>query len=185
MAALSTRLAAVVALVAVLALGSAATAHAACTCPLRTDNACIDLGQTGIGSPYWWSHACWSTTNRNWGGADCSGFVVKTWQVPRSSPITEDYHPYGTYHLFNYRYHWYPVARSTAWKGDAVGYPDPDGASGPQKGHVVLYYTGSAYGNAYVLESTPPRIVKHWRSLSGSKWGVRRRHNLVTTAGPA
>lgn len=184
MATLPKRLAAVAALVAVLALGPAAAANAACTCPSRTDYACISLGNTGVGSPYDWSHARWSTANRNWGGADCSGFVVKAWQVPRSSPITEDYHPYGTYHLFNFRYHWYPVARSTAWKADAVGYPDPDG-NGQLKGHVVLYYYGSAYGNAYVLESTPPRIVKHWRSLSGTKWGVRRRHNLLVTAGPA
>lgn len=176
------QLAAVCAFAVVLALGTVGAAHAACSCPVRYDHECLTLGRTGVGSEYWLGHACWSTSNREWGGSDCSGFVAKAWQVPRRSSIYEDYHPYSTTDLFTQRYHWYPVGRSTAYKADAVGYPPPPGK---KYGHAVLYYYGSAYGQAFVYEATPPRIVAHWRDLSGSGWYVRRRHNLIQTYGPA
>jgi hypothetical protein len=181
------RLAATCVLAAVLALGTVGAAHAqdygySCFCPLRTDDNCIVLGKSGIGSPYWWGHAFWRTTDRDYGGSDCSGFVIKAWQVPRNSAIGTDYHPYGTWDIFNQRWHWYPVGRSTAARADAVGYPDPDGG-GDTSGHVVMYETGSAYGQAYVQEATPPRIVRHWRNLSGSLWRVRRRHNMIVGLG--
>lgn len=157
-------------------------AAAACTCPSRTDAACITTARTGLGSPYVWGGACWSTTDRDWGGADCSGYVVKAWQVPRYSSIREQYHPYGTWHLFNGDDHWYAVGRSTASFADAVGYPDPDG-SGSASGHVMLYYYGDPYGMALVFEA--PRAgadIRHgWRDLSASKWRFRRRHNLYRT----
>lgn len=163
----------------------ATPALAACTCPLKWDVEIIDIAYSGVGSPYLWGHAAWSTRDRNWKGADCSGFVVKTWQVPRSSVTWEDYHPYGTYHLFNASYHWYSIGRSALAKGDAVGYPDPDGA-GSASGHVVLYFYGDPYGRAKVFEApgTDQRIRFAWRDISSSKWRFRRRHNLVRTVGP-
>lgn len=158
----------------------------ACTCPTKTDNNCIDLAATGVGSPYWWGHAAWSTTDRDWKGADCSGFVIKAWQVPRTSVVWEDYHPYGTYHIFCTTYHWYAIGRAAVAKSDAVGYPDPDG-SGSATGHVVMYYYGDPWGNAMVFEApgTGYRIREAWRNISASKWQFRRRHNLILTPGPA
>jgi cell wall-associated NlpC family hydrolase len=169
----------------VLALGSGTGVAAACTCPVRTDFQCLDTAATGVGSPYWWGHAAWSTGDRDWKGADCSGFVVKAWQVPRTSVTWEDYHPYGTSDLFGASYHWYTVSRSTATRADGVGYPDPDG-SGSATGHVVLYDRGDPYGTALVYEAPGSGLrIRHvWKDLSASKWRVRRRHNMIPTQGP-
>lgn len=181
------RLVGVISVAIMIALSIASPAAATtCACPIRYDHQIIDLAQTGVGSPYWWGHACWSTANRNWGGSDCSGFVIKAWQVPRSSSIGEDYHPYGTYHIFNSYAHWYWVARSEAWRADAIGYPDPDG-SGAATGHVVLYYYGDPYGTVMAIEAPGSglRIRQAWRDVSASKWRFRRRHNLRHTTNPA
>lgn len=180
-----TRGPAAIAFAAAVALSAPGTALA-CTCPARYDSQCIGTAKSGVGSPYRWGHASWKTTDRAWGGADCSGFVVKAWQVPRASAITEDYHPYGTYHLFNQYHHWYAVSRAVAWKSDITGYPDPDGG-GPASGHVVMYYYGDPQGNAMVLEApgSGQRIRQAWRDISASKWRFRRRHNLIQTPGPA
>ncbi len=156
----------------------------ACSCPTRIDTAAISTAISGVGSPYWWGHAAWDPDDRDWKGADCSGFVIKAWQVPRLSPISEDYHPYGTHHIFNTTYHWYSISRSSAWRADAVGYPDPDG-TGSQTGHVVLYERGDAHGNALVLEAPGSglRIRRAWRDISSSKWRFRRRHQLIRDYG--
>ncbi|MFA5845000.1 MAG: hypothetical protein WC971_09260 [Coriobacteriia bacterium] len=162
-----------------------ATSALACTCPTMVDWSIIDRGQTGVGSHYWWGHACWNPSNRAWGGADCSGFVGKSWQVARPSPTTEDYHPYGTWHFFNSNPHWYPIDRGQAFKGDACGYPDPDG-TGTGTGHIVLYWFGNPYKTAWVLEAagSATGIVQHTRDLSNGKWKFIRRHNVIMTAGP-
>jgi hypothetical protein len=177
----ATTLMAAVLLGAALALGSA-TSALACTCPTVTDNQCIDLGATGAGSPYWLGHACWSTSNRNWGGADCSGFLIKSWQVPRSSRISEDYHPYGTSTIFTTAPHWYKTYRVNLCKADAIGYPPP---AGQLYGHVIMWYFGDKNGVSYVLEATGSRIQAHYRDISGGQWQFRRRHNLIQTPGPA
>lgn len=164
------------------ALGSTPVPALACTCPARAEVDCLRLASSGVGSPYAWGGARWSTKNRSWGGADCSGFVVKAWQVPRTSAITEQYHPYGTYHLFNNSTHWYAVSRASVWFADAVGYPDPDG-SGSATGHVVLYDGGDPYGLALVYEApgSGMRIRHAWRDISAPKWRFRRRHNMRRT----
>lgn len=174
------------AFVAALAVLGALTvpSHAiACTCPVRSDAACINTAQSGLGSPYAWGGARWSTYDRDWGGADCSGFVIKCWQVDRASSIYEQYHPYGTYHIFNTGEHWYSIPRSSVARADAVGYSDPDG-SGPATGHVVLFDRGDPWGWALVYEApgTGLRIRHAWRDISASKWRFRRRHNLVRTS---
>ncbi len=166
---------------AALVYGAAPAARAwACTCPSATPDGCISIARSGVGSPYLWGHAAWSTRDRNWMGADCSGLVVKAWQVPRASATWEDYHPYGTWHLFRTSTHWYGIQRGAVDKADAVGYPDPDGSSGPATGHVVLYYYGDAYGNAMVIEApgSGQRIRQDWRDVSAYKWRFIRRHNL-------
>lgn len=159
-------------------LMAAPTAHG-CTCPAWTDSDCYGIAVSGIGSPYKWGGACWKTTDRSWGGADCSGYLVKAWQVPRRSAITEQYHPYGTWHLFNETTHWYAISRSYVWIGDALGYPDPDGG-GPATGHVVMYVWGDPYGLAYVMEAPGSglKIREVWKDVSSSKWRARRRHNM-------
>lgn len=185
---LKARTALVVATVATVfaVAGASAQPALACTCPTRTDNQCIDLAKTGVGSPYLWGGAAWKTTDRSWKGADCSGYVIKAWQVPRASAITEQYHPYGTYHIFHTTQHWYKIGRKALWKADAVGYPDPDG-SGPKTGHVVMYHWGDVCGRAMVYEApgSGQKIRHDWRDISATKWQFRRRHNMTMTLGPA
>lgn len=169
-----------VTLIALVVTASLPASAPACTCPVRSDADIISLAVTGLGSPYRWGHAQWSTTDRDWGGADCSGYVVKAWQVPRGSSIKEDYHPYGTWHLFTDTTHWYAISRGSANFADIVGYTDPDG-SGPASGHVVMYSHGDPYGLALVYEAprTGLDIRRVWKDVSASKWRFRRRHNLT------
>jgi hypothetical protein len=165
----------------VLALSMVAPAVAsACTCPTLWADDCVNIAASGIGSWYHWGWACWKTWDREWGGADCSGYVVKGWQVPRASATTENYHPYGTWHLFCTTTHWYPISRGSAWRSDAIGYPDPDG-DGPASGHVVMYRSLDPWGTALVYEAphSNARIQRVLKDVSASKWLFRRRHNLL------
>lgn len=173
----ATRTAAVIAL---LFAWSCAQCAIACTCPVWSDANALNLAHSGVGSPYKWGGACWSTADRTWGGADCSGYVVKAWQVPRLSSIKEQYHPYGTWHLFNNTTHWYAIGRASAWPSDLAGYPDPDG-SGSATGHVVMYAHGDPYGLSCVYEAPGSglRIRRCWKDLSASRWRFRRRHNMI------
>ncbi|MBA4371094.1 MAG: hypothetical protein C0418_05915 [Coriobacteriaceae bacterium] len=174
---------ATVPLAVVFALAAAPAEALACTCPTRYDYQCIDFARTAVGSWYVWGGSQWSTTDRNWKGADCSGLLCKGWQVAVASRADSAYHPYSTTNLFNNTYHWYSVSRGSAWKGDAVGYPP----AGTESGHVVMYYYGSPYGQAYVIEAPRAgyRIRQGYKDISASKWQFRRRHNLTLTAGPA
>lgn len=151
-------------------------------CPQITDNNIIDYAKTGVGSPYWWGHGCWKTTDRKWGGADCSGFAAKSWQVPYWTATTTDHHPYSTYDFYWKTYHWYSISRSNIWKGDSLVWRSADNT----KGHIVVFYYYNAYGTPCVYEAKDPSsgIVFNARSF-GSEYKTIRRHNLTQTPGPA
>lgn len=153
----------------------------ACTCPTIYDNNVIDYAKTGVGSPYWWGHGCWKTTDRNWGGADCSGFAAKCWQVPEWTATTTDVHPYTTANFFNDHTHWYDLNtnRSTMWKSDVLVYRTAT------SGHIVIYYYGDPWNTPSVYEARGEDygIVFNARNFNNTYKPIRR-HNLIQTAGP-
>lgn len=158
-----------------------APAAAACTCPEITDNAIIDRAKTGVGSPYWWGHGCWDTTKRSWGGADCSGFAAKVWQVPKWTANTTDYHPYSTWDFYWTKAHWYAISRDNLWKGDTLVWRNKENTGG----HIVVYYYGDPWGSPYVYEARGKDYGIVFNSRSFPNYDARRRHNLINTYGPA
>ena len=65
-------------------------------CPEMAVEDIIAFAKTGIGSPYVWGGGKWDPDDRSWGGADCSGFAAKVWEVPSYVPATTYSHPYYT-----------------------------------------------------------------------------------------
>ena len=170
-------------------LGASASASAAP--PDMTRQEIIARGKGVVGFSYYWGHGRWSLSpNANPGqctgsgcpgcghnglnGADCSGFVAKAWQVPGAIAVTDDAHPYSTFHFYNYAYHWDHIGRGNADKADAFVY-NSGGA-----GHIVLYESGDPWGWVTAIEckGCSYGCVRGSRTLT-SAYQARRRHNLV------
>jgi len=143
--------------------------------PLISRDDIIAYAETGVGSPYVWGGDTWDPNNRKWGGADCSGYVLKAWQIPRKAAYTESVgHPYDTYSFFYQQTHWYPIERDELQKGDMLVYRDKSG------GHSVIYHYGDKWGNAVVYEARSKKTgIVHATRYIPSYFQARRRYNLV------
>lgn len=149
----------------------------------------ITRAKTGVGFSYWWGHGRWLSsgpTSSNKGvctgscpncshsgsyGADCSGFVAKTWQIPSTNTdLSVDSHPYGTIHFIGSNANWRTVSRANAAKGDAFVY-NTNGA-----GHIFLYESGDAWGSlwAYEARGCSYGIVHNLRSVTSAYKVIRR-----------
>jgi hypothetical protein len=177
-------------LVVVALVALAAPAHTAPAAMTRDE--IIGLARSGVGYSYWWGHGRWRSDGAQHGscsgscpgcshsgsyGADCSGFVAKTWQVPSPSPVTTDAHPYSTREFRYNTTHWTRIARDSAKKADAFVYRN-DANTG---GHIVLYESGDAWGQiwAYEAKGCSYGIKHNLRSLSSAYVGIRR-NNLAS-----
>ena len=135
----------------------------------------ISRAATGVGSPYWWGRSCWRSWDRSWGGADCSGYVIRVWNVPKTVPTDYNcaYHPYGTWHMRYQSNHWTHINRSNTQRGDAL--VSNDGSSG----HVVLYASGNAWGCPEVYEAQCAGCgIRHHTRCFDSSYVAIQRHNL-------
>jgi MYXO-CTERM domain-containing protein len=165
-----------------LALCAAAPLPAgACSCPQITRDKIIDIAKSGVGSPYVWGGTCWDPANRKAKGADCSGYVTKTWQIPSASAVTSCVpHYYTTSTFLNSSTHWGSVSRSELLKGDSLVYNSGGG------GHIVLFesYTKtSGCYDVYEARGTAYGII-HRVKCPDSSYKGRRRHNLVNPPPP-
>ncbi|RME28350.1 MAG: PEGA domain-containing protein, partial [Deltaproteobacteria bacterium] len=150
----------------------------------------IDLAKPAVGYSYWWGHGCWRTDGTQHGscsgscpdcthsgsyGADCSGFVAKVWQVPSSSAVTTDSHPYSTREFRYSETHWDQIPRDQAQIADAFVYRNSSNTAG----HIVLYESGDPWGSIWTYEARGCSygIVHNLRTLSSSYVAIRR-HNL-------
>ncbi|MCS6799130.1 MAG: SH3 domain-containing protein [Myxococcota bacterium] len=145
--------------------------------------------RAGVGFSYWWGHGRWlpegpspstrgscsgscpDCVHRGNYGADCSGYVAKAWEVPASnSDLTVDAHPYSTHNFYNEQTHWRRISRDSLRRADALVYRS-GGA-----GHIVLYESGSPWGNMWLYEARgcATGIVRNLRSLSSSYRAIRR-----------
>ncbi|MFH1812036.1 MAG: hypothetical protein ABIJ09_25075 [Pseudomonadota bacterium] len=170
----------------VVTMASLAGAAWAAPEPMTRD-AIINLAKSGVSYSYWWGHGRWRSDGAQHGscsgscpgcshsgsyGADCSGFVAKTWQVPGPSPVTTDAHPYSTREFRYNTTHWTRVSRDSAKRADAFVYRN-DANTG---GHIVLYESGDAWGQiwSYEARGCSYGIVRNLRSLSSAYIGIRR-----------
>jgi hypothetical protein len=157
----------------------------------------FDRARAGVGFAYWWGHGRWlasgptsSTRSACYGscpscshggsyGADCSGFVGKTWIVPGSnSDLSHDYHPYSTWNFYNTPGggQWRTVSRSSARHGDAFVY------NSGSEGHIFLFDHGDAWGSLYAYEApgcaSGGGRIRHGIRTASSVYHVIRRQGL-------
>src|SRR5262249_45829804 len=72
---------------------------------------------------------------------------AKCWQIPSTSQLTTDLHPYSTYNFYNETTHWSQVPRSSLKPVDALVH----NANG--SGHIVLFESGSdPWGSLWLYE---------------------------------
>jgi len=148
------------------------------SCPLITRNSIIRYAASAVGSPYVWGGDKWDPNNRSWAGADCSGLILKAWQIPRKADYTQSVgHPYNTYSFFNKNTHWNKINRSDLAKGDILVYRSKGG------GHAVIYHHGDPWGSPVVYEARSKTygIVYNQRYFPSS-FQARRRHRLIDSS---
>ncbi|MBU0639154.1 MAG: hypothetical protein KKB50_09845 [Planctomycetes bacterium] len=145
--------------------------------PYKTRSDIISYGATAIDSPYIWGGGNWDPDDRDYGGADCSGFVCKSWSLTRWTPYRVNYHgPYSTASLIQTPgAYWDEIDRSAMLYGDAIVYRYDNN----QSGHTYLYLSGDGWGEHEVYEArgTDYGIVHRWRTAySGADItkGIRR-----------
>jgi len=153
----------------------AAAAHAAI--PILTRDEIVARAESAIGTDYTWGRESW-TPNALGAGPDCSGFVLKCWEVPRSLLYQEEdgvnatISPrYTTYSFYNLTGPWSQLSsRTNLLPGDAL--VRNDGSSG----HVVLYAEGDGWNYPIVYEApyTGATIRRASRYLSGDYRPIRR-----------
>ena len=145
--------------------------------PPKTRQDIVNYGVTAIGSPYVWGGGNWDPNDRDFGGADCSGFVSKCWSLTKWTPYRVNYHgPYSTANLIQTPGpYWSEVDRGEMLYGDAIVYRYNDN----QSGHTYLYLSGDGWGEHEVYEArgTDYGIVHRWRtaySAADITKGIRR-----------
>ena len=153
---------------------------ALCQIPEWTRKDILNYGATGIGSPYVWGGSNWDPSDRSFGGADCSGFVGKSWALTRWTPYRVSLHAYATIHYIGTPgAYWEEVNRGDMLYGDAIVYRYADNSGG----HTYLYLAGDGWGSHEVYEArgTAYGIVHRWREVisdPSSAKGIRR-DNLI------
>lgn len=142
----------------------------------------IARAESAIGAAYTWGRESWTPDGGGGAGPDCSGFVLKCWEVPRTLLYQEEdgvnstiYPRYTTYSFFNNLGPFHPLPdRASLLPGDALVYND--GTSG----HVVLYAEGDGWNYPIVYEApyTGATVRRASRYLS-SAYQPRRRDGLT------
>lgn len=158
-----------------------ATASAAI--PTVTRHEIIARAESAIGTNYTWGQESW-TPNAIGAGPDCSGFVLKCWETPRSMLYQEEagvnasINPrYTTYEFYNLLGPWTSLSsRASLQPGDALVHNT--GSSG----HIVLYAEGDAWSYPIVYEApyTGATVRRASRYL-GSEYRPIRRNGLAGT----
>ncbi len=103
-------------------------------------------------------------------GADCSGYIGKTWLLPASLPMDANKHPYSTASFAGSNALWSGVNRTNILPGDALVYR----SSG--SGHIVLYEKDDPWGSfwAYEARGCSYGIVHNIRTAGSAYKAIRR-----------
>ncbi len=145
----------------------------------------IARAESALGTAYTWGRESWSPDAGGGSGPDCSGFVLKCWEVPNTLLYQEEdgvnatiYPRYTTYSFYNNLGPWRPVSdRASLLPGDALVYNDGSA------GHVVLYAEGDGWNYPIVYEApyTGATVRRASRYLS-SVYQPRRRDGLTDSS---
>lgn len=143
-------------------------------CPEMAVEDIIAFAKTGIGSPYVWGGGKWDADDRSWGGADCSGFAAKVWEVPSYVPATTYSHPYYTGSIVACDDYWSWVSWADMQQGDWFVYNSGD------EGHVGVVDKPDAWGSivSYEAMGTDWGIVHANRTLA-SYYDIAHRDKIV------
>lgn len=152
--------------------------------PEVTRTEILNYAKTAVGSWYVWGGDKWDPNNRSWGGADCSGLVIKAWMIPYKAPYNKSVgHPWSTYSFYNQSTHWTRISRSDLQPGDALV------RRGSSSGHTFLYAGKDNWGTAMYYEAarTGTRIRYGTRSVTSDYVAIRRKNlrNSSTTTAPS
>ena len=127
----------------------------AATAPTMTRAEIIARAESAVGTAYTWGGESWVPDTQAGAGPDCSGLILKCWEVPRmmlyqeEDGVTSSINPRYTTGEFLYNSGpWSSLAsRSQLLPGDIM-VRHVNGA-----GHVVLYAEGDAWGYPIVYEA--------------------------------
>ncbi len=135
--------------------------------PLLARDEIIARAESGLGTDYTWGNESW-VPNAAGSGPDCSGYVLKCWEVPRrllyeeEDPDNASIAPrYTTYDFYNNRGAWSALPnRSYLKPGDIL--VRNNGSSG----HVVLYAGGDRWSTPTVYEAPGTGLKVRYASRS-------------------
>ena len=157
----------------------------AATAPTMTRAEIVARAESAVGTAYTWGGESWNPDTMTGAGPDCSGLILKCWEVPRAMLYQEEdgvnagISPRYTTGEFLYNSGpWYSLSsRSQLQPGDIL-VRHVNGA-----GHVVLYAEGDAWGYPIVYEApyTGATVRRTGRYLN-SEYQPRRR-SYLTDAG--
>ncbi len=134
----------------------------------------IEYALTGVGSRYVWGGNSWSRDDRSEGGADCSGFAIRTWAFPYDAPPEDKIPRIGnTSTLYYEMLNWDRVDRNDALPGDIlVRTGDP--------GHAMVFHEFSDDGSINVIQAGGRGSgINAMPTSVGSDYIVVRRHSLT------
>ncbi len=177
-----------------LALPLLLVAHSAHAAESMTRDEIIDLAKSAVGHGYKWGFGYWTQDGSKKGscskdcdscgcpkcsfpsdkvGADCSGLVTKSWQVPSPSAVEADTgHPYTTKSFYAQTLHWTQISRDELKAGDALVYRN----AADTGGHIVIFDKFDTGGKYWVYEARGCSwgIVHNSRTFSSDYIAIRR-----------
>jgi hypothetical protein len=170
------------ALAASLSLLFVSPVQAAQAIPAMTRSEIVARAESALGLTYPWGSESWVPDAGSGSGTDCSGLVLKCWQVPRTMLYQEEdatnavISPrYTTYEFYNCLGPWSPLSsRALLKEGDILVYHS--GGSG----HVVIYAAGDVWNSPIIYEApgTGQKLRRASRYLNSS-YLPRRRASLT------
>ena len=152
--------------------------------PTLTRSEIISRADTAIGLAYTWGKESWVPNAGSGAGTDCSGLVLKCWEVPRTMLYQEEdgvnatiYPRYTSYEFYKCLAPCYALSsRSSLREGDILAYNDGD------SGHVVIYAGGDAWNSPIIYEAPGTGLnIRRISRYLGSEFLPRRRNSLLDT----
>ena len=158
------------------------TAQAAAGIPPMTRSEIVARAESALGQMYTWGKESWVPDVRSGRGTDCSGLVLKCWEVPRTMLYQEEDSDgtvitprYTSYEFYKCLGPWTALrARSYLKPGDILAYSDGD------SGHVVIYAEGDNWNSPIVYEAPGTgQVIRRASRYLSSSYLPRRRNSLV------
>mgnify|MGYP000850597322 FL=1 len=153
--------------------------------PTLTRAEIVARAETALGLTYTWGKESWVPNTSVGTGTDCSGLVLKCWEVPRTMLYQEEdgvnasiYPRYTSYDFYHCTGPWTALSsRSLLREGDVLAYHN--GTSG----HVVIYAGGDAWNYPIIYEAPGTgSALRRACVYVGDGYLPRRRASLLETS---